>query len=62
MGMYSDPYSDFGRQPWNHGAHVARLWIPEYTKTWSRQEGIKYYIETHPMPKAIPLHKSNAMF
>jgi len=49
MGMYSDPYSDFGRlamELWRACRLVVDTGI--HTKKWTREEGIKYYVENTP--------------
>ncbi len=49
MGMYSDPYSDFGRlamELWRACRLVVDTGI--HSKKWSREEGIKYYVENTP--------------
>lgn len=49
MGMYSDPYSDFGRlamELWRACRLVVDTGI--HTKKWTREKGIKYYIDNTP--------------
>ncbi len=49
MGMYSDPYSDFGRlamELWRACRLVVDTGI--HTKKWTREEGIKYYVDNTP--------------
>ncbi len=49
MGMYSDPYSDFGRlamELWRACRLVVDTGI--HTKKWTREAGIKYYIDNTP--------------
>ncbi len=49
IGMYSDPYSDFGRlamELWRACRLVVDTGI--HTKKWSREEGIKYYTDNTP--------------
>ena len=49
MGFYSDPYSDFGRlamELWRSCRLVVDTGI--HSKKWTREEGIKYYVENTP--------------
>lgn len=49
IGMYSDPYSDFGRlamELWRACRLVVDTGI--HSKKWSREEGIKYYVDNTP--------------
>jgi len=49
MGLYSDPYSDFGRlamELWRACRLVVDTGI--HAKKWTREEGIKYYIDNTP--------------
>ncbi|GAA3509850.1 DUF885 domain-containing protein [Aquimarina addita] len=49
IGMYSDPYSDFGRlamELWRACRLVVDTGI--HAKKWTREEGIKYYIDNTP--------------
>ena len=49
IGMYSDPYSDFGRlaaELWRACRLVVDTGI--HTKKWTREEGIKYYVDNTP--------------
>ena len=49
MGMYSDPYSDFGRlamELWRACRLVVDTGI--HTKKWTREKGIKYYVDNTP--------------
>ena len=49
MGMYSDPYSDFGRlamELWRACRLVVDTGI--HAKKWTREEGIKYYTDNTP--------------
>lgn len=49
MGMYSDPYSDFGRlamELWRACRLVVDTGI--HTKKWGREKGIKYYVDNTP--------------
>ncbi len=49
IGMYSDPYSDFGRlamELWRACRLVVDTGI--HQKKWSREKGIKYYIDNTP--------------
>lgn len=49
MGLYSDPYSDFGRlamELWRACRLVVDTGI--HAKKWTREEGIKYYTENTP--------------
>ncbi len=49
MGLYSDPYSDFGRlamELWRACRLVVDTGI--HTKKWTREEGIKYYVDNTP--------------
>ncbi len=49
IGMYKDPYSDFGRlamELWRACRLVVDTGI--HTKKWSREEGIKYYTDNTP--------------
>lgn len=49
MGLYSDPYSDFGRlamELWRACRLVVDTGI--HTKKWTRKEGIKYYQDNTP--------------
>lgn len=49
IGMYSDPYSDFGRlamELWRACRLVVDTGI--HAKKWSREEGIKYYSDNTP--------------
>ncbi len=49
IGMYSDPYSDFGRlamELWRACRLVVDTGI--HTKKWTREEGIKYYTDNTP--------------
>ncbi len=49
IGMYSDPYSDFGRlamELWRACRLVVDTGI--HTKRWTREEGIKYYTDNTP--------------
>ncbi len=49
IGMYSDPYSDFGRlamELWRACRLVVDTGI--HAKKWSREEGIKYYTDNTP--------------
>ena len=53
MGFYSDPYSDFGRlsmELWRACRLVVDTGI--HSKKWTREEGIKYYTDNTPNPKA----------
>jgi uncharacterized protein (DUF885 family) len=49
IGMYSDPYSDFGRlamELWRACRLVVDTGI--HSKKWTREEGIKYYVDNTP--------------
>ena len=49
MGFYSDPYSDFGRlamELWRSCRLVVDTGI--HSKKWTREDGIKYYVENTP--------------
>ena len=49
MGFYSDPYSDFGRlamELWRACRLVVDTGI--HAKKWTREEGIKYYVDNTP--------------
>ena len=49
IGMYSDPYSDFGRlamELWRACRLVVDTGI--HTKKWTREDGIKYYTDNTP--------------
>ena len=49
MGFYADPYSDFGRlamELWRACRLVVDTGI--HVKKWTREEGIKYYIDNTP--------------
>lgn len=49
IGMYSDPYSDFGRlamELWRACRLVVDTGI--HTKKWTREQGIKYYTDNTP--------------
>jgi len=49
MGMYSDPYSDFGRlamELWRACRLVVDTGI--HSQKWTRDEGIKYYVDNTP--------------
>jgi len=49
MGMYSDPYSDFGRlamELWRACRLVVDTGI--HSQKWTREEGIKYYVDNTP--------------
>lgn len=49
IGMYSDPYSDFGRlamELWRACRLVVDTGI--HVKKWTREEGIKYYMDNTP--------------
>ncbi len=49
LGMYSDPYSDFGRlamELWRACRLVVDTGI--HSKKWTREEGIKYYVDNTP--------------
>ena len=53
MGMYSDPYSDFGRlamELWRACRLVVDTGI--HTKKWDREKGIKYYVDNTPNAKS----------
>jgi len=53
MGMYSDPYSDFGRlamELWRACRLVVDTGI--HSKKWTREEGIKYYVDNTPNAKS----------
>ena len=52
IGMYEDPYSDFGRlamELWRACRLVVDTGI--HKMKWTREEGIKYYVENTPDPK-----------
>ena len=52
IGMYQDPYSDFGRlamELWRACRLVVDTGI--HKKKWTREEGIKYYVDNTPDPK-----------
>ena len=52
IGMYQDPYSDFGRlamELWRACRLVVDTGIHE--KKWTREDGIKYYVENTPDPE-----------
>ncbi|MTI30074.1 DUF885 domain-containing protein, partial [Xanthovirga aplysinae] len=52
MGLYQDPYSDFGRlamELWRACRLVVDTGI--HAKKWTREEGIAYYVENTPNPK-----------
>ncbi|MFT5705681.1 MAG: hypothetical protein ACI8SK_001641 [Shewanella sp.] len=53
MGLYSDPYSDFGRlamELWRSCRLVVDTGI--HTKKWTREESINYYVENTPNAKS----------
>ncbi len=53
MGLYSDPYSDFGRlamELWRACRLVVDTGI--HAKKWTREEGIKYYTDNTPNAKS----------
>jgi uncharacterized protein (DUF885 family) len=53
MGMYQDPYSDFGRlsmQAWRAARLVVDTGI--HYKRWTRQEAIDYLVENTPSPES----------
>lgn len=53
MGMYSDPYSDFGRlamELWRACRLVVDTGI--HTKKWNREKGIEYYVDNTPNAKS----------
>ena len=53
MGMYSDPYSDFGRlamELWRACRLVVDTGI--HSKKWTREKGIDYYVENTPNAKS----------
>ncbi len=53
IGMYSDPYSDFGRlamELWRACRLVVDTGI--HAKKWTREEGIKYYTDNTPNAKS----------
>lgn len=49
MGLYADPYSDFGRLSWEL-FRSCRLVVDTgiHAKRWTREEGIAYYLENTP--------------
>ncbi len=52
IGLYQDPYSDFGRlslELWRACRLVVDTGI--HAKQWTREEGIDYYMENTPNPK-----------
>jgi uncharacterized protein (DUF885 family) len=52
IGLYSDPYSDFGRlamELWRACRLVVDTGI--HAKKWTRQQGIDYYVTNTPNPK-----------
>ena len=52
IGMYEDPYSDFGRlamELWRACRLVVDTGI--HAKKWTREKGIEYYVENTPDPK-----------
>lgn len=52
IGMYQDPYSDFGRlamELWRACRLVVDTGI--HKKKWTREEGIKYYVDNTPDPE-----------
>ena len=53
MGMYADPYSDFGRlamELWRACRLVVDTGI--HAKKWTREQGIAYYVENTPNAKS----------
>ena len=53
MGMYSDPYSDFGRlamELWRACRLVVDTGI--HSKKWTREKGIDYYVDNTPNAKS----------
>ncbi|WP_394200186.1 DUF885 domain-containing protein [Shewanella waksmanii] len=53
MGLYSDPYSDFGRlamELWRSCRLVVDTGI--HAKKWSREQGIEYYVNNTPNAKS----------
>lgn len=52
IGLYEDPYSDFGRlamELWRACRLVVDTGI--HAKKWNREEGIAYYVNNTPNPK-----------
>ncbi|WP_242203256.1 DUF885 domain-containing protein [Aestuariivivens insulae] len=52
MGFYADPYSDFGRLEWEL-FRACRLVVDTgiHAKKWTREDGIKYYMDNTPNPE-----------
>ena len=53
IGFYKDPYSDFGRlamELWRACRLVVDTGI--HAKKWTREQGIKYYVENTPNAKS----------
>jgi uncharacterized protein (DUF885 family) len=52
LGLYSDPYSDFGRLSMEI-FRAARLVVDTgiHSKKWTREEAVKYYLDNIPNPE-----------